>query len=478
MRSKHSAWRPLHECLPARWSTRNLPRAFGPYTLLHRLASGGMAELYLGLLRGNFGFEKLVVVKCVLPFYEEEPAFIALLLDEARLAATLSHPNIVQVFAAGEIDGTYYIAMEHVEGLDLRGLLRRMVALGEQRPPLEHALLLIRQLLAGLGYAHDKCDFQGQPLFIVHRDISPHNVLVTHAGDVKIADFGIAKSAAQLGERSKAGVLKGKAAYMSPEHANGQKVDQRSDLFAVGVLLFELSTGKRLFKADNEAETLRLVCYEEYPRPSDVRPDYPPGLERIVMRALARDPAARHQHAHQMLAELEAFAEGARLFCSRLAFARWAEPFFADARARDQGLLRAIGSLAGSETDVHAEEISGSPVAATPAPGSGTPSRSGMRRSFDAAALALLVRRRRWQALGGFAAVLALVVALLAAGRSPSGWLGQQLGVIPGARSAAGFLDQAQRSAARWLTARMASPSTAGSPAGPASSVPARLREE
>ena len=458
-----------------------MPRAFGPYTLVHRLASGGMAELYLGLLRGDFGFEKLVVVKCVLPFFQEEPAFISLLLDEARLAATLSHPNIVQVFDAGEIEGTYYIAMEHVEGLDLRGLLRRMVALGEERPPLAHALLLIRQILAGLAYAHDKCDFEGRPLFIVHRDISPHNVLVTPGGDVKIVDFGIAKSAARLEERSQAGVLKGKAAYMSPEHANGQQVDQRSDLFAVGVLLFELSTGKRLFRADNEAETLRLVCFEPYPRPSEANPGYPPELERIVMRALEREPTARYQHANEMLVDLEGFAERTRIFCSKLGFARWAEPFFADSCARDRGLLQTIGSLDGAEADDEiADPISGSP---TPAPTSGTPSRSGMRRSFDVAAVAALGRRRRWRALGVIAAVAALVVALVAAGHHPTGWLGRCVETIPGARPAARWLDhgigvpweRAERSAVEWLTARMAHPQATRPPAPRASGTPVPL---
>jgi serine/threonine-protein kinase len=153
---------------------------------MRRLASGGMAELYLALLQGDFGFEKLVAVKCVLPFFQDEPEFIGMLLDEARLAATLSHPNIVHVFDAGQVDGTYYLAMEYIQGADLRTLLRRMVALGDRRPPLEHALLVVTQILAGLAHAHAKCDFDGAPLHIVHRDISPHNVLVTYDGNVKI----------------------------------------------------------------------------------------------------------------------------------------------------------------------------------------------------------------------------------------------------------------------------------------------------
>jgi serine/threonine-protein kinase len=309
-------------------------------------------------------------------------------------------------------------------------------------------------------------------------------VLVTPGGDVKIVDFGIAKSAAQLGERSKAGVLKGKAAYMSPEHANGQKVDRRSDLFAVGVLLFELSTGKRLFRADNEAETLRLVCYEPYPRPSEVSPGYPPELERIVLRALEREPTARYQHANEMLGELEGFAERARIFCSKLAFARWAEPFFADACARDRGLLQTIGALDGAVTDEDvADPLSGSPTSITPAPTSGTPSHSGMRRSFDAAALAALGRRRRWRTLGVIAAVAALVIVLVAAGHHPTGWLGQRFDAIPGARSAARVFHQwlgvpwerAARSAAEWLTARMANPEASRPPAPRPSGTPVPL---
>jgi serine/threonine-protein kinase len=407
-----------------------------------------MAELYLALLQGDFGFEKLVAVKCVLPFFRDEPEFIAMLLDEARLAATLSHPNIVHVFDAGQVDGTYYLAMEYIEGADLRTLLRRMVALGERRPPLEHALLVVTQVLAGLAHAHAKCDFDGTPLSIVHRDISPHNVLVTYGGDVKIVDFGIARGALQLGERTKAGVLKGKAAYMSPEQASGRPVDGRSDLFSVGVLLFELSTGCRLFRGETETETLWRVCYGELPRPTDLCPVYPRDLEAIVAKALERDPAQRYQRARDMLADLESFAASARLSLSRAAFARWAEPFLADTRARQQELFRGIRDSDPADPASEPPESGDRSLrghssrrppcspSSTPPPLSDTAGRSVTLPSQPLGS----VRRRSWLSPSWrMAAALFILVgalgALAVAREDQNGWLAQRLSAMPGGRT-------------------------------------------
>jgi serine/threonine-protein kinase len=201
----------------------------------------------------------------------QDRAFIDMLLHEARIAATLSHPNIVQIFDVGQVDGTYFIAMEHVHGEDLRSMVRQMRKKGVTDFPLEHAISIILGVCAGLAYAHEKTDLDGRPLNIVHRDISPQNVVVTFTGDVKIVDFGIAKSDVRLHDNTRSGRLKGKVPYMSPEQARGDVVDWRSDIFAAGVMLFELTTGKRLFKGSSEYETLKLICDREYPLPSQIR---------------------------------------------------------------------------------------------------------------------------------------------------------------------------------------------------------------
>ncbi len=451
MRGLNLAGRPPESCDSARSATRRLPRPFGRYTLVHRLATGGMAELYLALLKGDFGFEKLVAVKCVLPFFQDEPEFIAMLLDEARLAATLSHPNVVHVFDAGQVDGTYYLAMEYIEGGDLRTLLRRMVAYGERRPPLEHSLLIVTQVLAGLAHAHGKCDFDGSPLSIVHRDISPHNVLVTHSGDVKIVDFGIARGAMQLGERTKAGVLKGKAAYMAPEQAMGKPVDRRSDLFSVGVLLFELTTGSRLFKGESETETLWRVCYGELPSPKDLCPVYPRELEAIVTKALEREPARRYQSAREMLTDLESFAENARLSLSRPAFARWAEPFLADTRAHQQQLFLTIRAREGSEVPEPASEppqsgdrcLDGYSSSPRPGSNSSTPpplaDTGGPTSTLPSPSLEAIARSRSrvgqsWRFAAVLCLLVATVMALVLAWQEPDGWLARRVSALPGAR--------------------------------------------
>ena len=227
-----------------------LPCRFGKYTLIRKLAIGGMAELFLAIQKSVAGFEKLIVIKRILPAMNQDRAFIDMLLHEARIAATLSHPNIVQIFDVGQVDGTYFIAMEHVHGEDLRSIVRQMQQEGGHRVP---ARARHRRSSSGCAPGSPtrtrSATSTGRALNIVHRDISPQNVVVTFTGDVKIVDFGIAKSDAKLdAEHRRAGSLKGKVPYMSPEQARGEVVDWRSDIFATGVMLFELTTGKRLFK--------------------------------------------------------------------------------------------------------------------------------------------------------------------------------------------------------------------------------------
>ncbi len=303
------------EAAPAS-ATEGLPRAFGKYTLVRRRATGGMAELFLAIQRGHEGFEKVVVIKRVLPALGalgDRAAFGRMLMHEARVMAALSHSNIAQIFDAGVIDGAHFIAMEHLHGEDLRAIVRQMKKVGVAELPLEHALSVIVAVCGGLGHAHERRGLDGKPLQIVHRDVSPQNVVVTFDGEVKIVDFGIAISRTLEDEEPATGRPKGKLPYMSPEQARGGAIDGRSDVFSAGIMLFELTTGRRLFKAPSDRETLELLLERDYPRPSEVVAGYPRELESIVMRALARDPEARWGSAREMLAALEEFVRAERV---------------------------------------------------------------------------------------------------------------------------------------------------------------------
>lgn len=323
-----------------------LPRQFGRYTLLRRLAVGGMAELFLALQRSVAGFEKLIVIKRILHSMNHDEAFIKMLLHEARIAATLSHPNIVQVFDVGQAEGRYFVAMEHIHGEDIQAIVRAMKKKDLAEFPIEHALSVVIGVCAGLAYAHEKGDLDGKSLAIVHRDISPRNVLVSFTGDVKIVDFGIAKSGYTATEETLSPQIKGKAPYMSPEQACGQRLDHRSDIFSLGIVLFELTTGKRLFKGTSEFMTLTMICESQYPRPSAIKPGYPPRLERIVMRALAKNIEARYQSARQMQADLEAFALEERIQVSQVNLTAWMQSLFEDKLAQQKEALQDVKQLA------------------------------------------------------------------------------------------------------------------------------------
>jgi len=320
-------------------ATSGMPKRFGKYTLLRKLAQGGMAELFLAIQRSVAGFEKLIVIKRILPAVSQDTAFIEMLLHEARIAATLSHPNICQTFDVGQAEGSFFIAMEHVHGEDLRSIVRQMKKRDVAEFPVEHAIAIILGMCAGLAYAHEHHDMNGKHLHIVHRDISPQNVVVTFAGDVKIVDFGIAKSDKKFTENTKSGKLKGKVPYMSPEQARGEAVDPRTDLFATGVMLFELTTGKRLFKGASEYETLKLICDEEYPLPSQVRPDYPKDLESIVMRALSKNKDERYPSARAMQRDLEEFVRRHRVPVSNSALHGFMQDLFHDKLAAQKEAL-------------------------------------------------------------------------------------------------------------------------------------------
>jgi serine/threonine protein kinase len=276
---------------------------FGKYQLLKRLAMGGMAQIYLARQRGPEGFEKLLVVKRILPHLAENDEFVRMFLDEARIAARLDHPNIVQIYDLGSQDDSFFIAMEYIHGEDLRRVWKRAERSGQLIPvPLVCRIMI--EACAGLDHAHKKADGSGKPLNIVHRDISPQNILLTFEGRVKVVDFGIAKAADQA-TVTRSGVLKGKYSYMSPEQAAGQKVDCRSDIFALGVVLYELLTGARLFKRTTDMATLQAVAQCDILPPSRLNPRVPEDLDPIVMKALAREPGDRYADALQLQLALE-----------------------------------------------------------------------------------------------------------------------------------------------------------------------------
>jgi serine/threonine protein kinase len=297
------------------------PRRLGKYELLRRVAVGGMAELFLARATGIEGFEKLVVLKRILPQHAGDGRFIRMFLQEARLAATLVHPNVIQVYDIGKVGGTYFFTMEYVHGVDARRLLQIAHDRG-QRLPLEHALGIVLGTAAGLHYAHEKVSTDGRPLGIVHRDVSSSNVLVSYDGCPKLVDFGIAK-ANQTRSETQPGTTKGKIQYMSPEQCQGEAVDRRSDVFSLGVLLYELTTGSRPFDGDNDAVVLRSLLSGTVMRPSERCSDYPPDLEAIVLRALAIAPGDRYATAEALQLALEGFVRERRLVVSPVALSRY-----------------------------------------------------------------------------------------------------------------------------------------------------------
>jgi serine/threonine-protein kinase len=270
-----------------------VPSTFGRYQLLERIAIGGMAEIFRARQSGAMGFEKILVVKRILPHLAADREFLAMFLDEAKLQATLSHPKIVQVFEFGEVDGQYYIALELVEGVDCLGLLRAC-AHKRQRLPVRLAVFIATEVLDALDYAHHKRGPDGAPLGVVHRDISPSNIFVSRRGHVKLGDFGIARaSVEQRQAKTQAGTLKGKYGYMAPEQVVGGHIDGRADVFAVGIVLAEMLMGRRLFTAPNDLDVLLMVRDARLDRLNRHGVDIPPPLRAVLDKMLTRDPAER-----------------------------------------------------------------------------------------------------------------------------------------------------------------------------------------
>lgn len=306
----------------------------GKYRLIAELGHGGMSDVYLAVAKGMAGFRKLLVIKQLRPNLAEDEEFLAMFLDEARLAARLSHRNVVATHEVGEDDGRYYIAMEYLEGQALKRIVHR----AKDRFERSLHLHVILEVLKGLHYAHELCDFDGTPLGVVHRDVSPHNVFVTYGGDVKVVDFGVAKALDSSTETS-AGVMKGKLAYMSPEQARGSAVDRRADIFSVGVILWECLTGKRMWAGQTSSRIAERLVGGDIP---DIRleaSDVPDGLAGICERALSCDLDRRYATALEMHDALQAFVEGQHEQVRAETLGARVEKLFADERLLMQTIV-------------------------------------------------------------------------------------------------------------------------------------------
>jgi len=316
-------------------SSHGFPKEFGKYMLTKKLAMGGMAELFLAKTQGAEGFEREVVVKRILPSYSEDESFVKMFIDEASLTSKLQHPNIVQIYDFDVFDRQYYIAMEFIHGEDLTNILKDGA---ERSMPLSvaQAVWIVCELAKGLHYAHVK-EHRGKPLNIIHRDVTPHNAMISYGGDVKLMDFGIAK-AAERSTKTQAGMVKGKVAYMSPEQARGKPLDGRSDLFALATVLWELITGRRLFLRTSDFETLTAILKEDAERPSKQRKGIDQELDDIILTALDKDRERR-----------QATVE---VFCRELT--RWYYKNVADVEAE---------SLANYMRKLYAHKLGGAPPA-------------------------------------------------------------------------------------------------------------------
>jgi len=266
-------------------------RQFGPYRLVRQIAVGGMAEIHLAKTKGIEGFEKYVALKMIHPNFAEDEQFIQMLVDEAKIAVQLTHGNIAQTFDLGRVGDTYYITMEYVDGSDLYKLLRK-ASESDIEMPLDICAFVGKEVASALDHAHRKRDHTGQPLQIVHRDVSPQNVLVSYAGEVKLVDFGIAKATSKA-RQTAAGVIKGKYYYMSPEQAWGDRIDFRSDIFSAGIVLYEMITGQMLYLEEDLHKLLDMARKADIAPPSRLRKGVPPQLDRIVKHALHKVPGER-----------------------------------------------------------------------------------------------------------------------------------------------------------------------------------------
>jgi eukaryotic-like serine/threonine-protein kinase len=297
------------------------PRRFGAYTLEARLGHGGMAEVFRANREGVAGFARTCVVKRILGHHNEDPSFVDMFINEAKIASKLTHPNIVQVYELGQVDGEFFIAMEYVKGKDLLRILRELAQTRANDPAIPSALAayIARETCRALQHAHDHSDERGNPRPIIHRDISPQNIMISYDGMVKLVDFGIAKALGSMREETRTGALKGKFAYMAPEQVAGQSPGPSADVFSTGVVLHEMLTGRRLFKGTSDYDTLNKVRTMVVPAPSTLNQRVPAELDTIVARSLERDRNTRYQKAAQMARDLDGYLQTVRFSVEEMA---------------------------------------------------------------------------------------------------------------------------------------------------------------
>lgn len=321
-------------------------RMLGRYQVGPRLGVGGSAAVYLARLTGPMSFERLVALKVVHEHLSEEREFISQFRDEANLLVRLAHPNIVQVYELGNDGDTLFLAMEYLDGQPLSRLMSALVRRAKRLPPTMVAWLGAR-IAEGLGFAHRVTDEQGNPLGLVHRDVSPQNVFVTYDGSVKLIDFGIARAKGRIAQTT-LGRIKGKFSYMAPEQVLGRDFDHRADIFALGATLYEAAVGGRLFTGVDESETLHKLLFEDVPDPRTRMKDFPPALADILCRALAQKPADRHLDAETLARELDAFVAASGGVDVQAELSELMKGLFESERA---GQLRAIEELRGQTAD-------------------------------------------------------------------------------------------------------------------------------
>ena len=314
------------------------PIRFGKYTLIDRIAVGGMAEIFLARQAGLEGFEKTIVIKRIRPHLSKQSNFVKMFLNEAKLAAQLNHPNIVQIYDLGKIGESYFIAMEYIFGRDMRRIIPKADALGIPFP-MVYALKIASSVCEGLYYAHARTDMYGNALNIVHRDVTPENIFVSFDGTVKVLDFGIAKAANQI-EQTRAGEIKGKLSYMSPEQCMGKPLDNRSDIFSMGVVLYEWLTGFKLFTGDSEVAILKSITEGKIYAPSYFKADIPEGVEAILMKALEKDREKRYQTAWEMQYDLDQFLSQYEFTPSNIHLSNFLKQLFNDELEEEKDRLQ------------------------------------------------------------------------------------------------------------------------------------------
>jgi serine/threonine-protein kinase len=317
--------------------SNNRGTRFGKYTLLNRIAVGGMAEVFLARQEGLEGFEKTICIKRIRPHLSSQASFVRMFLNEAKLAAQLNHPNIVQIYDLGRVNDSYFIAMEYISGRDMSRIIPKAEKAGITFPMI-YALRIASNVCEGLYFAHTKTDAYGNPLNIVHRDITPENILVSFNGTVKIVDFGIAKANSQL-EQTRAGEIKGKLSYMSPEQCMGHTLDARSDIFSFGSVIYEWITGYKLFTGENEMAILKSIIDGKIYPPSYFKEDVPEAVERILMKALDKDKTKRYQSAWEMQFDIDTYLASSEFTPSNIHLSNFLKQIFGDEIEREKELV-------------------------------------------------------------------------------------------------------------------------------------------